>query len=311
MPVWLVRLEPCRDRCGTTPGEFGRLLEALAPLVVVDRAERAAWPGRKRAPGAGRPGHPFWVRLVVALTHAWQGTSVRKTAANCGVHERSVRRYRDELERLLLRAGLQARWPDGHRGPVRTTGELAGWLRATAEADPQAFVIVDGTEIRRARPGGWAAQRPAYSSKSHQHAVKATVVATSEGEPVWFAANPTGEGRTHDITMLRRQHGLLDALRDAEIAVVADLGYEGLHHDLGDRAWAPKRRPPRQGGQPAGRLSRDEKIYNHALAQARIRVEHAIRYAKRWGALQRWRRDPDKLDATGQALVNLCSILAG
>lgn len=284
------------------------MLEVLAPLSVVDRAERAAWPGRRRAPGAGRPGHPLWVRLVVALTHAWQGTSVRKTAANCGVHERSVRRHRDELERLLLRAGWQARWPGGQRAPVRSTGELAGWLRATVEADPEAFVIVDGTEIRRARPGGWEAQRLAYSCRTHQHAVKATVVATPDGTPVWFAANPTGEGRTHDITMLRRQQGLLDALRDAEIAVVGDLGYEGLHHDLGDRAWAPKRRPPRPHG---GRLSRDERLYNHALAQARIRVEHAIRHAKRWGALQRWRRDPDKLGDTGQALVNLSSILAG
>lgn len=253
----------------------------------------------------------MWVRLVVALTHAWQGTSVRKSAANCGVHERSVRRYRDELERLLLQAGLQARWPDGRRAPVRSTGELAAWLRATVEADPLAYVIVDGTEIRRSRPGGWEAQRPAYSSKSHQHAVKATMVATPDGEPVWFAANPTGEGRTHDITMLRRQQGLLDALRDAQIAVVGDLGYEGLHHDLGERAWAPKRRPPRPPGAAAGRLSRDERLYNQALAQARIRVEHAIRYTKRWGALQRWRRDPEALGDTGQALVNLCSIIAG
>ena len=249
---------------------------------------------------AGAKPNAFWFRVLVALTHAWTGLTLRPTAAIFGLHERTVRTYRDELERLLAAHGVVV--VGGRR--LCTSIDLAAHLREVAETDGE-FVIIDGTEVRRERPGGgWDAQRGAYSYKTHSHAAKATVVASSGGQPIWWEANPSGEGRTHDITMLRAQVGLLGALTVAGIAVLGDLGYEGLHHDLGDRAWAPKRRRPGRR-----RLDRDDSIYNHGLAATRIQVEHAIRHLKRWRVLSHWRRHPDKLNTTGKAITALCSIL--
>ena len=293
-------VEPSRDLCGTTEGEFARLIEVLAPLAEADKRARESYPGRRRAPGAGTKPKPFWFRMLVGLTHAWTGLTLRPTARVFGIHERTVRCYRDELERLLVSHGVVV--AGGRR--LSNSIDLAEHLHHVAETNGE-FVIVDGTEVRRSRPGGgWDVQRGAYSYKTHQHAAKATVVAASDGQPIWWEANPSGEGRTHDISMLRAQLGLLGALSVAKIAVLGDLGYEGLHHDLGDRAWAPKRRRPGHR-----HLDRDDTLYNHGLAASRIRVEHAIRQLKRWRALTHWRRSPEKLNTTGKAITALCSIL--
>lgn len=297
-PRWSVWLEPSRELCGTTLDEFGRLLTALAPLAEADKRARENYPGRQRAPGAGAKPKPFWFRTMVALTHAWTGLTLRPTGRIFGIDERTVRTYRDELQRLLVAHGVVV---PGRT--IRDATDLAAHLHDLNERGEE-FVVIDGTEVRRTRPQGWDQQRPAWSNKTHQHAAKATVVSDPDGNPLWWEANPSGEGRTHDIAMLRAQGALLAALMVSGIAVLGDLGYEGLHHDLGDRAWAPKRRRPGRT-----RLDRDDTIYNHALAQSRIRVEHSIRYLKRWRTLTHWRRTPDQLDNTGKAIVALCSIL--
>lgn len=70
------------------------------------------------------------------------------------------------------------------------------------------------------------------------------MVADSGRRPVWFEANPNGEGRTHDITMLRSQTGLLDVLARTRAHVLADKVYGGLVHDLDpDRVLTPEKSP--------------------------------------------------------------------
>lgn len=285
---------PKRDLCGLDDGEFAELLVALAPLESEDRRARQERPDRRRARGAGRKPRPFALRLLVGVTHLWLGTSVRQTAAIFGIHEWTVRSYRDETIRLLVAHG--PRLP-GSDGPVRSEDELLEYLRTKAAASDVAYVITDGTETPRPRPGSWEAQRPAFSYKRRGHVVKASVLADEHGNPLWWEANPSGEGRTHDIAMLRDQ-GLCLVLALAGIAVVGDLGYEGLRHDL-DEVWVPVRR------KPGARLRNDDRQFNHALAQARIRVEHAIARLKRWGALRHHRRVPHTYDHTGKAIVVL------
>ena len=81
MGTWIpVKMTPSRSLCGTTPAEFGELLERLAPLVEVVRAERLARDDRVRAPGAGMKPKAFQFRLLVSLTHLRLGTSLRATA---------------------------------------------------------------------------------------------------------------------------------------------------------------------------------------------------------------------------------------
>ena len=292
-----VRLSPCRALCGTTPDEFAGLLVRLAPLVEADKAQREQRPGRRRAPGAGGKPKPFSFRLLVALTHLRQGLALRSSAAIFGVDEKSVRNWRDEIERLLTAHGCV---PPGAVRPVRSLEDLTAYL-----ADDERAVIVDGVEVPRNRPGGgWDAQKSAYSGKSHRHVVKATVVTDEEGNPLWFEANPSGEGRTHDLGMLRSQTGLLAALGGAW-AVLGDLGYLGLAHDIGEeRVIIPEHR---RGGRV---LTDSDKIHNRDLAVLRVRVEHAIGRMKNWKAMRHHRRQPHLLNGTGRAALVLTSLLS-
>ncbi|MBC7308143.1 MAG: transposase [Dietzia sp.] len=290
-----MKLVPSRDLCGATEAEFADLLVRLAPLAEADKRARETRQGRKRAPGAGAKPRPFAFRLLVALTHLRQGLALRPSGAIFGVDEKSVRNWRDELARLLLAHGIEV----PGRAPIRSLEDLAGYLR-----DDERAVLVDGVEVPRPRPGGgWEGQRSAYSGKSKRHVVKATVLTDEQGAPLWFEANPSGEGRTHDITMLRAQAGVLAVLGTAWL-VLADRGYQGLGHDIGaDRVATPVFRR-------AGRtLSDEDRLYNRDQAGLRIKVEHAIGHMKVWRAMRHHRRPPERFNETGRAIATLVSIL--
>lgn len=276
------------------------LLEGLAPLANLRIRERADWPGRKRAPGAGRPPKPFWMRLLVALTHLRQGTSVRATGAIFGIHERSVRRYRDEIEELLVAHGFQ---PPGAQTPIRASADLAAYLDAVGTGE----VLIDTTEVSRSRPGPWEEQQKAYSGKSKTHVVKATVVSDRSGLPLWVEANPSGEGKTFDLQMLLAQTSLfavLATLTATGVTVVADKGFRGLPKYLpADRLFMPKRKPDKRDYPP------EDQAHNHEVSRRRIYVEHAIGRMKRWKALHYWRRSPNRFDTTARAIGILTTII--
>lgn len=294
----VVAIGPSRDLCGTTPEQFSDLLIRLAPLSEQRRAERADRPGRKRAPGAGRRPRPLWFRLLVALTLLRLGTSVRATGDIFGIHERTVRNYRDEIEDLLCRHGFQ---PRGASQPIRTLDELKDYI----EALPDGQVMLDATEVRRSSPGPWEDQKKAYSGKSKAHVVKGTVISDGSRRPLWFEANPTGEGRTYDLTMLRTQQELLAILAllvAAGILVLVDKGYPGLDKELGSNVITPYRKP--RGKQ----LSKQAHRFNQAQSSMRMPVEHAIGRMKWWRALTYWRRNPHAFDQTGKAIGVLASL---
>lgn len=295
-----VFLVPSRDLCGASPEQFGELLERLAPLAESARRERAERPGRLRAPGAGRKPYPFWLRLLVALTHLRQGTSVRATGAIFGIHERSVRRYRDEIEELLCSYGFQ---PPGVSRPIRTLTDLAGYVETLSDGQ----ILVDATEVRRSSPRPWEAQKAAYSGKSRTHVVKATVVTAGDSRrPLWVEANPSGEGRTFDVVMLRQQSTLLAtlaALCATGAVVVADRGYRGLWQDLGEEGTLlPVRKP---SGRP---YTEEQKSHNRMVNTLRMPAEHAIGRMKWWRALHYWRRSPHRFDRTAKAIGILTAL---
>lgn len=293
----MVSLKPSRELCGTTEAQFDDLVERLRPLAAADKRTREERPDRKRQPGAGRKGRPFEFRVLVALTHLRQGSTTRATATIFGIHERSVRNWRDELERLLGEHGFR---PPGSRRPIRTLTDLAAHL----EQLDVPVVMVDGTEIPRSMPTDWDAQRAAYSGKSRDHVVKATVIADRSRRPIWFAANPSHEGRTHDVTMLRAQTELLALLAATTVNVLADKAYVGLRHDIDpDRTVTPWVKPRR------GTLSIEDRDANHLLSSMRMPVEHAIGRMKWWRAARYWRRPADRFTQGGKAIAILASML--
>jgi hypothetical protein len=292
----VVVLRPSRDLCGTTPEQFADLLARLAPLADEAKARREARQDRKRAPGAGRKPVPLAQRLLVALTHLRQGSTTRATAVVFGIHERSVRNFRDEITGLLAEHGCQ---PPGAKHPIRTLHDLGEYLD---EVDAE-YAIVDATEVPRSMPVDWDAQRRAYSGKTRTHVHKGTVVADPNRRPVWFEANPIGEGRTHDYSMLRGQLGLMALLAGLSVTLLADKGYQGLRRDLGDeRVLTPWIKPRR------GELSDDDRDANHLLSSLRMPVEHAIGRMKWWRAMRHWRASIDRFAITGKAIATLASL---
>ncbi len=139
------KLVPSRDLCGATPAEFAELIERLAPLWEQRRRELEARPDRKRAPGAGRKPTPFWVQLLATMTMWRQGSTTRAAGVLFGVDARSIRRWRDSVEDLLLAHGFQ---PAGAKSPIRTVEDLVTYV----EENEVNHIAVDGTEIRRNSP---------------------------------------------------------------------------------------------------------------------------------------------------------------
>lgn len=293
----VVRIGPSRELCGTTPAQFAELVDRLAPLAAESKRCREERPGRRRSPGAGQKGRPFEFRLLVALTHLRQGHATRATAAIFGVHERSVRNWRDEIEALL---GVHGFHPPGARRPIRTLDDL----REHLDGAPAEACMVDGTHVPSKMPVDFDAQRAAWSGKDRDHVVKGTVVADHGRRPLWFEANPNHEGRTHDITMLRAQAGLLAVLAATTATVLADKGYVGLRHDIDpDGVLTPWVKPR------GGVLSDDDRDANHLLSSLRMPVEHAIGRMKWWRAMRYWRRPADRFNQGGKAIAVLASML--
>ena len=132
--------------------------------------------------------------------------------------------------------------------------------------------------------------------------VKGTVVATAGRRPVWFEANPSGEGRTHDMSMLRAQLGLFAVLAATSATILADKSYQGLRTELGEqRVHVPRLRRRHQPKPPA------QRDLEHAMSAAPMPVEHAVGSMKWWRQLRYWRRPEEAFDRAGKAIA----ILAG
>ena len=164
-------------------------------------------------------------------------------------------------------------------------------------------VMVDATEVPQSMPIDWAAQRAAWSGKTKDHVVKATVLADASRRPIWFEANPTGEGRTHDATVLRSQLGLLAVLSVIDANVLVHKAYRGMWHELGERVVVPQL-TPKGTTKTAAQPERE-----HELSRQRMPVEHAVGRMKsgaRAALLATF--PPDHLDLTGKAIAVLASI---
>jgi hypothetical protein len=100
-----------------------------------------------------------------------------------------------------------------------------------------------------------------------------------------------------------REHGLLDALTDSGVQVIADSGYRGTGFAV------PQRRRPADPETGRRRLSRNQREVNSAHARHRGPGERANASLKSWKVLRRIRCCP--LRATSLVKAVLVLILAG
>lgn len=141
-------------------------------------------------------------------------------------------------------------------------------------------ILIDVTERAYRRHTDDSQQREKYSGKKRRHTVKNTIIATPD-KVVRFVGI-TFCGRHHDYTMLKTELPP-DKPWFADIAVTADLGYQGIATNYqGEDIQIPHKKP-RKSNNP--QLTDEQKAFNRALSKRRITVENAICGTKRYNIL--------------------------
>ena len=229
-----------------------------------------------------------WRRLsagrqaLLVLAHLRKGETYTDLALGFGIGTTTVFRYiREALDVLAALA------PTLHHAITVSAGK--------------AFVILDGTLLsidRVAMSSG--RDRPYYSGKHKRHGVNVQVLADPAGRLIW--ASGALPGARHDMGAAR-EHGLLDALTDSGVQVIADSGYRGTGFAV------PQRRRPADPETGRRRLSRNQREVNSAHARQRGPGERANASLKSWKVLRRIRCCP--LRATSLVKAVLVLILAG
>ncbi|MEU2743482.1 transposase family protein [Streptomyces sp. NPDC007095] len=219
---------------------------------------------------------------VIVLAILRHDQRLADMAGGNDVSESTVRRWRDELIRLL--AAQAPRLDRALKKIVRQGGEV---------------VLIDGTLIPTQRRTGKADRRN-YSGKHRRHGLHFLALTDERGRLIWIsAARP---GRTHDNTAARHDH-ILAHLRAAGLGALADLGFRGLDNDI--------LAPVIVTGYAASRthkLTPGEKEANRVLAVGRAPVEHGFAHLKNWRILTRLRTEPARATRLLRALLVLTNL---
>ena len=237
-----------------------RTLTVLSDVLRRHRRERAT---RWRRLSAGR-------QALLVIAYLRKGETYAYLACGFAVGTSTVYRYvREALELLAAMAPTLE--------------------QAIAVAARKAFVILDGTLLRIDRVGmATGRDRAFYSGKHKAHGLNVQVIADPIGRLVWIS--PPLPGARHDMGAAR-EHGIIDALTEAEVPAVADTAYQGA----GPTVAVPQRR--RRLDPDTGRyrrLSRNQKQVNTAHARRRGPGERANAELKNWRILRKIRSCPSR-----------------
>ncbi|MFE3329223.1 IS5 family transposase [Streptomyces sp. NPDC059176] len=216
-----------------------------------------------------------WRRLsigrqaLLTLAHLRNGHPYAQLAAGFGIGTTTAYRYITEAIEVLA--------------------ALAPTLaEAVRKASLKAFVLLDGALLPIDRI---AADRPYYSGKHKRHGVNVQVLADPSGRLLW--ASPAFLGAVHDIRAAR-EHGILDALAEADIKCWADKGYRGASGTVRTPYW--------------GRwetLSAGQQAVNQSHATIRALVEQAMATLKSWRLLRKLRCSTTRITTLVQAVLCL------
>nr|WSX81759.1 hypothetical protein OH826_17920 [Streptomyces sp. NBC_00899] len=113
--------------------------------------------------------------------------------------------------------------------------------------------------------------------------------ATVDGWVLW--ASPALPGAVHDIRAAR-EHGILDALAQADVPCWADKGYRGAGGPVRIPYWGRW-----------GTLSPGQKAVNQSHAKIRALVEQAMATLKPWRLLRKLRCSTTRVTALVQAIL--------
>lgn len=233
---------------------------ALRFLSAKLRQRRQELGTRWRRLSAGR-------QALLTLAHLRNGHPYAQLAAGFGIGTTTAYRYITEAVEVL----------------AALAPSLAETVRT---ASSKAFVLLDGTLLPIDRI---AADRPYYSGKHKRHGMNVQVLADPFGRLLW--ASPAPPGAVHDIRAAR-EHGIADALAEADITCWADKGYRGAGGTVRTPCW--------------GRwetLSTGQQAVNRSRAKIRALVEQAMATLKAWRLLRKLRCSTTRITSIVQAVL--------
>ncbi|MET9153773.1 transposase family protein [Streptomyces griseoflavus] len=216
-----------------------------------------------------------WRRLsagrqaLLTLAHLCNGHPYAQLAAGFGIGTTTAYQYVTEAVEVL----------------AALTPTLA---EAARTASSKAIVMLDGTLLPIDRI---AADRPYHSGKHKRHGMNVQVLADPFGQLLW--ASPTLPGAIHDVRAAR-EHGIVDALAEADITCWADKGYRGAGGTVRIPYW--------------GRweiLSTGQQAVNRSHAKIRALVEQAMATLKSWRLLRKLRCSTTRITSLVQAVLTL------
>lgn len=159
---------------------------------------------------------------------------------------------------------LEKSLKQAHQLPARSQAELDKALQSVKEK----IFFIDATERPLPRSTDEDNQQEDYSGKSHEHAMKNTLLTDQTGRVQYLSQ--TFQGRCHDRRMLDEEPIRLPK----DSILFQDLGYLG--HNPADVFLAmPERKPKNK------ELSPLQKATNQLLNSFRVSVEHVISGVKR------------------------------
>jgi hypothetical protein len=163
------------------------------------------------------------------------------------------------------------------------------------EEEAQALLL-DATEQPVQRPQ--RQQKVWYSGKKKHHSIKNEIITTEAGRIV--SVSKSAPGTVHDVTIRRRGPPLPE---DAH--AYADSGYQGYQEDH-PAIDIPYKKPKK------GKLTKEEKEYNHALSRFRVRVEHTIGRMKKFRILNdRFRYSRHRHSVKFAIIAGITNLVAG
>jgi hypothetical protein len=262
---------------GLRLNEFADLLTDILPRFATAEMHRLARSDRQRALGGGRQAD-LVARDQILLTVIW----LRQYPTNevlgflFGISDSSASRIRSRVLPLLEAAGCDSmRMPDPGKKRRKTLDIL---LKET----PELAVIIDTFEQRVQRPRERKAADAHYSGKKKQHTLKSQVAVNEQTGEICDVAESV-VGPTADITLLK-QSELLNRLPEG-VGGIGDLAYVGIAELHPQGLGATPRRKPRGKERPP-----EDKCFNRAFSQRRIKVEHTIGRMRRYECLSQMDR---------------------
>lgn len=257
-------------------------LTGISPAIFASMADRLrpAWEEFSRR--RNRSGRPYGVggledHLLVMLILYRCHITQDFLALLYGVDKATICRSLARIEPLARRAL-------GVKRKIRVNEEEAQAL------------LIDVTEQPVQRPQ--RKQKVWYSGKKKRHSIKNEVLTTQTGRIV--SVSHSAPGTVHDITIRRRGPPLPENAH-----AYADSGYQGYQDDH-PALDIPYKKPKK------GKLTKEEKDYNHALSRFRVRVEHTIGRMKKFRILNdRFRYPRTRHSIKFSIIAGITNIIAG